>query len=727
MSAKRCLIILLLLFSASHMVFGSEENDSTAAGRMILSLERHDNNLIATGVKIVEGAEPIPLQEGGYCISIQGSDGRELFSRNIILPDEILYDYLDATGKLRGGRVRKSDSFCLVLPNFIEARTIEIRSSGGSLLLQQEIGEIPLLGNKHNFSSRPAGVEGNGPELGEYLRVITRDSRPLADKDLSIGWRDAQPSAKSKAKGRITIPGVVDYSLVELNLTFYERESGKEVDKIQIGGQKGGKLGSDGSFSIRVSPGEYVVAANCVYFDPDYQGRKVQYPPDPLFVDLFDPGKDELNLAWGPNNLFRGRVMEKGGRSIRAEIWIFETKLGKSTWDRWLLTVVQTDNEGNFAARLPNKKLVFVVIPNSQETSGEIIKIVKVRKRQQQPFKFVCRKNKKRGGPQLQRIWGEGSSEGKLNILMMPEAYTEYHETFTDKNGNGVWDGDLFLDANLNGKYDEGEDYYDRNWDGDYDAPEPFVDENGDGICNRYERAEFEFLCAYNAQVLLNFAPFDRFSDRIHIYTCWIPSEDGNHTFVDLGLQNSTVFNMFQIGAKRYQGGAGSTARVYEVAAEAFPNFTIPVVWIHDPFSAMKGVGSYNFGRIVLSSQYLNTRGGGNLIHELGHGVGNLWDEYIYYDYLDYFDVPPPTEEPDAANATIETDPRKVKWAGYIKGNPPVPTPYRYEGYGLFKGMDMWEEGLYRPTYTSMMRDAISPFFKVNEKALIKVLKQFRK
>jgi len=408
------------------MVFGSEEEDIAAAGRMILSIERCDNNFVATGLKVVEGAEPIPLQAGGYCVSILGTEGRELFSKHVILSDEILYDYLDAEGILRGGRVRESGPFCLVLPYFRGAETVEIRSSDGLLLLQQEIGAIPPLGKGQIFLPEQVGSGRKPAGMGEYLRVLTRDRHSMPGKELNTDLPVALPSAKNRAKGRITIPGIADYSLVELTLTFYERESGKKIEEIQVGGEDGKKLRSDGSFSIPVPAALYVVAASCAYYDPDRQGLKIPCFPNPLFVDSFDPKKDELDLEWDSHNLFRGRVIEKGGRSIRAEIWIFESKIGNSPEERWLLTVVQTDDAGNFSARLPNRKLVFVVVPNSQETSGEIIRVVSVKKSQAKPYKFVCRKGKKRGGPKLKRIWGDGSSEGKLNILMMRDAVSPF-------------------------------------------------------------------------------------------------------------------------------------------------------------------------------------------------------------------------------------------------------------------------------------------------------------
>jgi hypothetical protein len=55
-------------------------------------------------------------------------------------------------------------------------------------------------------------------------------------------------------------------------------------------------------------------------------------------------------------------------------------------------------------------------------------------------------------------------------------------ESFTDRNGNGVYDAaEHFVDANGNGSYDSGEEYVDRDGDGSWSAAEPFTDANENG------------------------------------------------------------------------------------------------------------------------------------------------------------------------------------------------------------------------------------------------------
>ncbi len=53
-------------------------------------------------------------------------------------------------------------------------------------------------------------------------------------------------------------------------------------------------------------------------------------------------------------------------------------------------------------------------------------------------------------------------------------------ESYTDTNGNGMWDpAELYADVNHNGNWDPAEPYTDSNGNGRYDSGEPFVDLNG--------------------------------------------------------------------------------------------------------------------------------------------------------------------------------------------------------------------------------------------------------
>lgn len=99
----------------------------------------------------------------------------------------------------------------------------------------------------------------------------------------------------------------------------------------------------------------------------------------------------------------------------------------------------------------------------------------------------------------------------------------------------------------------------------------------------------------------------------------------------------------------------------------------------------------------------LATVSGGNAlsgriaIHELGHSVGGLADEY-YTPGTTYVG-----REPREPNAT--TDPRGAKWAPYLGRNTP-------DGgvIGAYQGGHQYERGIYRPSQDSLMRNIDKPF-----------------
>ena len=84
-------------------------------------------------------------------------------------------------------------------------------------------------------------------------------------------------------------------------------------------------------------------------------------------------------------------------------------------------------------------------------------------------------------------------------------------------------------------------------------------------------------------------------------------------------------------------------------------------------------------------------------IHELGHSVGGLADEY-FTEGTTY-----PGGEPREPNVT--TDPRGTKWASDLGRNTP-------DGgvIGAYQGGRYYERGIYRPSQDSLMRNINKPF-----------------
>ena len=116
------------------------------------------------------------------------------------------------------------------------------------------------------------------------------------------------------------------------------------------------------------------------------------------------------------------------------------------------------------------------------------------------------------------------------------------------------------------------------------------------------------------------------------------------------------------------------------------------------------------------------------VVHEMGHSVFGLADEYDYYSTDDEEGRDNYTGgEPGEPNVTIQSDPAMVKWSGLVTTGPAAPTmnnadcgnpnnapsPVAAGMVGTFEGAKYFHCGIYRPEYSCMMRTTGSPFCAV--------------
>lgn len=141
------------------------------------------------------------------------------------------------------------------------------------------------------------------------------------------------------------------------------------------------------------------------------------------------------------------------------------------------------------------------------------------------------------------------------------------------------------------------------------------------------------------------------------------------------------------------------------LAAEA-PETDLTLMLVNDPTSG----GSDGGGTLAIAS--LNSPA--ILVHEVGHVLANLGDEYEWAN-PGY----PDTEEP---NTTRETNRAAIKWNVWFSTNTPVPTPETaaYKNVvGLFEGAHYNSTGWYRPKFDCAMRTPGQPFCEVCGEALV--------
>ncbi len=102
------------------------------------------------------------------------------------------------------------------------------------------------------------------------------------------------------------------------------------------------------------------------------------------------------------------------------------------------------------------------------------------------------------------------------------------------------------------------------------------------------------------------------------------------------------------------------------------------------------------------------------VVHELGHGLGDLGDEYNTQSSCD-----PPSAEPNHPNITIETERENIKWNHWIEPDTPIPTlGFSTTKVGLYEGA-ICPLGRYRPGHRTKMRREQHPFGPVNSEQLV--------
>lgn len=240
-------------------------------------------------------------------------------------------------------------------------------------------------------------------------------------------------------------------------------------------------------------------------------------------------------------------------------------------------------------------------------------------------------------------------------------------------------------------------------------------------LAEGYTKAEqdsFKAHCDKYTEYLFEYEPFKSFKEKINIWAVESYSEESGVDLPGDSVWKRTPMDAsyWTLKSERYLM-SGSFDKVRDVAANA-PYDQIIILANHGKYG---GGGIYNYYAITSSKNELSPE---VFVHEFGHSFGALGDEYGYDStYNDFYRS---GIEPWEPNITTLTN-FESKWKNMIEEDTPVPTPkedkYK-EITGVFEGAGYVAKGVYRPTYTSIMRSLSSKAFnKVCRKAMAKLIK----
>lgn len=174
------------------------------------------------------------------------------------------------------------------------------------------------------------------------------------------------------------------------------------------------------------------------------------------------------------------------------------------------------------------------------------------------------------------------------------------------------------------------------------------------------------------------------------------------------GVDNDPTFGIYRNTALDMEFWCGGTERLLCVnvsKAYSYANNAPDVDLVAAIANSSKyGGGGYS-GSDLGTTSSRNALSTEVILHEFGHALGNLADEYDY-DGGTYYNGWEPSEPNVSTLIESEMAQQGKKWAAWLGENDPL-----YDGLvSTYEGAKYYQYGIYRPTYNSMMRSLNRPF-----------------
>jgi hypothetical protein len=223
--------------------------------------------------------------------------------------------------------------------------------------------------------------------------------------------------------------------------------------------------------------------------------------------------------------------------------------------------------------------------------------------------------------------------------------------------------------------------------------------------------------CKRLAKVLFSHSPFKENENKINIWGVEAPSKESGPDIPEKGIWKNTLVNsgFYTFDSERYL-----MTTDYFTVRDVAANAPYDQIYILVNTNKYGGGAIYNFYSETavdnIKSDYI-------FVHEFGHGLGGLADEYG--NDKTYEDMYPLNTEPWEPNITTLVN-FGSKWKKMIEPGIPIPTP-KEEKYknkiGVFEGGGYVGKGVYRPTMNSIMNSfSTTEFNDVCKDALQRII-----
>ncbi len=213
------------------------------------------------------------------------------------------------------------------------------------------------------------------------------------------------------------------------------------------------------------------------------------------------------------------------------------------------------------------------------------------------------------------------------------------------------------------------------------------------------EMGKFKSDVKKHAEYLLKQKPYAQNKDKFNFWAVCSPSKDSGPSEPEKGVWKETAvnsaFNTFYVD--RYLETTDVKA-IRDIAAEAPYDHIVVLV----NSKRYGGGGIYNHFSLGTADHPLAYK---VMIHELGHGLFGLADEYYTSDvaYQDFFDL---KVEPWQPNITTLVN-FDTKWKKMLSSHTPVPTPVDSDfknQTGVFEGGGYVSKGVFRSAVNCRMK-----------------------